>query len=66
VAAFSADYRAGAGGRPLHGDPVAAVWDAELQPAMLERRAVHEEEVLDVLLSDLAATYVRAEVNGRS
>jgi hypothetical protein len=30
---------------------------AELQPAMLERgRAVHEEEVLDVLLSDLAAT----------
>jgi hypothetical protein len=36
---------------------VTAVWDAELQPAMLERgRAVHEEEVLDLLLGDLAAT----------
>jgi uncharacterized protein (TIGR02679 family) len=53
----SADYRASRGGRPLHGDPVTAVWDAQLQPAMLERgRAVHEEEVLDLLLGDLAAT----------
>jgi uncharacterized protein (TIGR02679 family) len=51
----SADYRTARGGRPLHGDPVAAVWDPELQAAMLEvGRAVHEEEVLDVLLGDLA------------
>ncbi len=51
----SADYRTARGGRPLHGDPVAAAWDRDLQPAMLEMgRAVHEEEVLDVLLGDLA------------
>ena len=51
----SADYRTARGGRPLQGDPVAAVWDPELQAAMLEGgRAVHEEEVLDLLLSDLA------------
>jgi uncharacterized protein (TIGR02679 family) len=51
----SADYRAARGGRSLHGDPVAAAWDAELQAAMIERgRAVHEEEVLDLLLGDLA------------
>jgi uncharacterized protein (TIGR02679 family) len=51
----SADYRSARGGRPLHGDPVAAAWDPDLQTAMLEvGRAVHEEEVLDVLLGDLA------------
>jgi len=50
----SADYRTARGGRPLHGDPVAAVWDPGLQATMLEvGRAVHEEEVLDLLLADL-------------
>jgi uncharacterized protein (TIGR02679 family) len=53
----SADYRTARGGRPLHGDPVAAAWDPDLQAAMLEiGRAVHEEEVLDLLLGDLAGT----------
>lgn len=42
------------GGRELTGSPVAAAWDAELMPAMsLAGRAVHEEQVLDELLSDL-------------
>jgi uncharacterized protein (TIGR02679 family) len=51
----SADYRAARGGRALEGSPVAAVWDAELQAAMVAGwRAVHEEEVLEVLLGDLA------------
>jgi len=56
----AADYEdalalAGAGEvLPLEGRPVAAVWDAELTAAM-ERVgvAVHEEAVLDVLVSDL-------------
>ena len=56
----AADYEdalalAGAGEvLPLGGRPVAAVWDAELTAAM-ERAgvAVHEEAVLDVLVSDL-------------
>lgn len=52
----TADYRAARGGRPLEGPPVAAAWDAHLAEAMVEmRRAVHEEEVLDVLMRDLAA-----------
>ncbi len=52
----SADYRAARGGRALHGDPVAAAWDPQLEHAMIEvGRAVHEEEVLDLLLKDLAA-----------
>jgi uncharacterized protein (TIGR02679 family) len=51
----SADYRAARGGRALLGDPVAAAWDPELDTAMRERGlAVHEEEVLDLLLRDLA------------
>ncbi|MGH7305832.1 MAG: TIGR02679 family protein [Candidatus Rokuibacteriota bacterium] len=51
----SADYRAARGGRPLRGDPVAAVWDPDLRTTMLDvGRAVHEEEVLDLLLGDLA------------
>jgi hypothetical protein len=34
---------------------VAALWDPDLQATMLEAgRAVHEEEVLDLLLIDLA------------
>jgi uncharacterized protein (TIGR02679 family) len=52
---FTADYRAARGGRALEGSPVAAVWDPELQAAMAAGgRAVHEEEVLEVLLGDLA------------
>jgi uncharacterized protein (TIGR02679 family) len=51
----NADYRAARGGRPLEGDPVAAAWDPDLRAAMLAGgRAVHEEEVLDLLLGDLA------------
>jgi uncharacterized protein (TIGR02679 family) len=54
----SADYRAARGGRPLQGDTVAAIWDPELQAAMLEvGRAVHEEEVLDLLLGDLGSLF---------
>lgn len=55
---FSAgDYRAAlptAGGVPLEGNPVDAVWDASLREAM-ERggRSIHEESVIDVLLDDL-------------
>jgi uncharacterized protein (TIGR02679 family) len=52
----AADYRAARGGRALRGRPEAAAWDAALAGAMLEvGRAVHEEEVLDALLADLAA-----------
>ena len=55
----SADYRAARGGRPLEGSPVAAVWDPELQATMVAGgRAVHEEEVLDLLLGDLASAPV--------
>jgi uncharacterized protein (TIGR02679 family) len=51
----SAEYRAARGGRPLEGTSVAALWDASLEAAMIEiGRAVHEEEVLDTLLADLA------------
>lgn len=49
------DYRAAPDGAPLKGKPVAACWDARLAPAMTARgRCVHEEQVLDVLLADLA------------
>jgi uncharacterized protein (TIGR02679 family) len=52
----SVDYRAARGGRALDGDPVAATWDPDLERAMREvGRAVHEEEVLDLLMADLAA-----------
>jgi uncharacterized protein (TIGR02679 family) len=51
----SEDYRSARGGRPLHGIPTPASWDPDLQPAMLEMGlAVHEEEVLHLLLKDLA------------
>lgn len=50
------DYRAAPDGAPLKGKPVAACWDARLEPAMTARgRCVHEEQVLDVLLADLVA-----------
>lgn len=42
-------------GIPLRGKPVAACWDTNLERAMLARgRGVHEEQVLDALLYDLA------------
>ncbi len=48
-------YLAAADGALLKGRPVAAWWDARLEPAMIDRgRSVHEEQVLDVLLADLA------------
>ena len=51
----SVDYRAAEGGRALHGEPVAALWDPDLEATMLETgRVVHEEQVLDLLLIDLA------------
>ena len=50
----AADYLASNGGTRLEGEPVAASWDPELGPAMArEGRAVHEEQVLSELLSDL-------------
>jgi len=53
----SADYRAARGGRALHGDPGPAAWDPELERAIIAiGRAVHEEEVLDLLLGDLVGT----------
>lgn len=52
----SKDYRAARGGRELHGTPVSAAWDPNLEAAMVEvGRAVHEEQVLEDLLGDLAA-----------
>ncbi len=42
-------------GHKLQGKPVAADWDSELANAMLQHgRCVHEEQVLDPLLTDLA------------
>lgn len=49
------DFRAaGQGGGPLKGKAVAASWDPHLAPAMKEAGyAVHEEQVLEVLLGEL-------------
>lgn len=53
----SEDYRAARGGRELHGVPGAATWDPSLEAAMIETgRAVHEEQVVDMLLADLRET----------
>jgi len=50
----AADYRAAPAGKPLSGIPVAPSWDGELFTAMQQRGcAVHEEQVLDLLLQDL-------------
>jgi uncharacterized protein (TIGR02679 family) len=50
----AADYQATTGGTALHGKPVAARWDPALAPALARAdRAVHEEQVLDDLLTDL-------------
>ena len=44
-----------AGGAPLGGEAVAACWDSHLEPTMVEAGcAIHEESVLDSLLTDLA------------
>jgi uncharacterized protein (TIGR02679 family) len=50
------DYRAAPkGALSLAGQPVAAIWDEALRPAMIETSlAVHEEQVMDKLLADLA------------
>ncbi|MGH8909818.1 MAG: TIGR02679 family protein [Egibacteraceae bacterium] len=49
------DYQATRGGAPLSGDPVPARWDPALAPALQDAgRAVHEEQLLDDLLTDLA------------
>ncbi|WP_086779126.1 DUF2399 domain-containing protein [Streptomyces griseus] len=54
----AADYRAAVlarpDGPPLTGQPAEALWDPDLQQALLELAVrVEEETVLDVLLSDL-------------
>lgn len=52
----TADYVAAPAGPPLHGRPATVTWDAQLPVAMADRGvAVHEEQVLDVLLGDLTA-----------
>lgn len=50
------DYRREChGGSTLLGIPVEACWDSELRPAMKQaRKAVHEEQMLERLLQDLA------------
>lgn len=51
----AADYRAAPGGPPLSGSPVEAAWDVALAGTLRDRGvAVHEEQVLDDLLADLA------------
>ena len=52
-----ADYEAAAGiaGRPLSASPPEASWDPELTPAIMAcGRAVHEEQLVDGLIADLA------------
>lgn len=45
---------AGLGGKPLAGRPLEARWDPELRAVLEERgRAVHEEQLIDILLGDL-------------
>lgn len=42
------------GGKPLAGRPLEARWDSELRAALETRgRAVHEEQLIDILLGDL-------------
>ncbi len=51
------DYRAAVNkGAPLNGSPIPAIWDPRLEAAMIASAvAVHEEAVIESLLSDLAA-----------
>ena len=51
------DYRSAPSGKPLSGKPVAPSWDRKLLIAMQERGcAVHEEQVMDLLLRDLESS----------
>ena len=51
------DYLATSGGTTLQGPPVEASWDPHLQAAMSKSgRAVHEEQVLEDLIVDLATS----------
>lgn len=51
----TSEYLAAPAGPPLGGRPATAIWDPGLAPAMTARGvAVHEEQVVDVLLGDLA------------
>jgi uncharacterized protein (TIGR02679 family) len=51
----TADYLAREGGTPLRGRPAPAIWDPALAPAMQRRaRRLHEEQVIDDLIADLA------------
>lgn len=56
---FSAqDYVAAPAGKPLDGPAVSACWDPDLQKVMKIRgMAVHEEAVVDRLISDLSQTW---------
>ena len=57
----AADYEATAGGRKLAGRRAEACWDGALSTAMISAgRAVHEEQVIDDLLSDLSEGARRA------
>lgn len=57
----AADYEATTGGRKLSGRPVIARWDSGLSSIMsVTGRAVHEEQVIDGLLSDLSEGTRRA------
>ena len=64
------DYRRIVGGkkrigRSLTGRPVEAVWDPELAPAMRAAgRAVHEEQVIETLLTDLSTAPRRRASRG--
>jgi uncharacterized protein (TIGR02679 family) len=52
---LTAIERGGPGRRPLHGTPATSPWDPDLAEAMQEKgEVVHEEDVLDDLLADLA------------
>jgi uncharacterized protein (TIGR02679 family) len=51
----AADYCRASGSLPLTGTPVEASWDPDLRQAMVESgRAIHEEQLLEALLSDLS------------
>lgn len=59
----AADYEATTGGRKLSGRPIEARWDSALSNIMSAAgRAVHEEQVMDGLLSDLSEGTRRASI----
>lgn len=56
----ASDYLAAPAGPPLAGRPATAPWDPALAPAMSSRGvAVHEEQIIDDLLADLACVQRR-------